>query len=121
MQQALDFTDVCLRANTAEYAPTRQSKLAQILFTFDLAQELEGSGMSERRNVNYAGGRTVFQERQEQIGEQETGEVSSLRSAIRGRRRWSAAPCASRKTSFGRARLAHTDSGQNDEGDLVSR
>ena len=31
--------------------------------------------LSERRNVDYAGGRTLCQERQEQTGEQETGEV----------------------------------------------
>jgi hypothetical protein len=29
--------------------------------------------LSERRNVDYAGGRTRFQERQEQFGEQEAG------------------------------------------------
>jgi NAD(P)-dependent dehydrogenase (short-subunit alcohol dehydrogenase family) len=45
-QQALDFTDVML---TREYNGTRayrQSKLAQILFTIDLARELEGSGIT---------------------------------------------------------------------------
>ncbi|TXI04927.1 MAG: SDR family oxidoreductase [Rhizobium sp.] len=45
-QQAIDFSDVML---TRGYSGTRaycQSKLAQIMFTFDLAGELEGSGVT---------------------------------------------------------------------------
>ncbi len=45
-QQALDFSDIML---TRGYSGSRaycQSKLAQILFTVDLAQELEGSGVT---------------------------------------------------------------------------
>ena len=45
-QQAIDFSDVML---TKDYSGTRaycQSKLAQILFTIDLARELEGSGVT---------------------------------------------------------------------------
>jgi len=45
-QQPIDFADVML---THGYSGTRaycQSKLAQIMFTFDLAQELEGSGVT---------------------------------------------------------------------------
>ncbi|MGZ6643979.1 MAG: SDR family NAD(P)-dependent oxidoreductase [Solirubrobacteraceae bacterium] len=45
-QQALDFSDLQLEHG---YSGTRaycQSKLAQILFTFDLAQELAGSGVT---------------------------------------------------------------------------
>lgn len=45
-QQALDFDDLML---THGYSGTRaycQSKLAQIMFTFDLAQSLEGSGVT---------------------------------------------------------------------------
>jgi NAD(P)-dependent dehydrogenase (short-subunit alcohol dehydrogenase family) len=45
-QQAIDFTDVML---TRGYSGSRaycQSKLAQILFTIDLARELEGSGIT---------------------------------------------------------------------------
>jgi NAD(P)-dependent dehydrogenase (short-subunit alcohol dehydrogenase family) len=45
-QQPIDFADVML---TQDYSGTRaycQSKLAQIMFTFDLAQELEGSGVT---------------------------------------------------------------------------
>jgi NAD(P)-dependent dehydrogenase (short-subunit alcohol dehydrogenase family) len=45
-QQALDFEDVMLRR---AYSGTRaycQSKLAQILFTFDLADELRGTGVT---------------------------------------------------------------------------
>jgi NAD(P)-dependent dehydrogenase (short-subunit alcohol dehydrogenase family) len=44
-QQALDFTDIML---TREYSGIRayRHKLAQILFTIDLAQELEGSGIT---------------------------------------------------------------------------
>jgi NAD(P)-dependent dehydrogenase (short-subunit alcohol dehydrogenase family) len=45
-QQAIDFEDVML---TRRYSASRgyaQSKLAQILFTFDLAEELEGTGVS---------------------------------------------------------------------------
>jgi NAD(P)-dependent dehydrogenase (short-subunit alcohol dehydrogenase family) len=45
-QQAIDFDDVML---TRDYSGARaymQSKLAQIMFTFDLARELEGSGVA---------------------------------------------------------------------------
>jgi NAD(P)-dependent dehydrogenase (short-subunit alcohol dehydrogenase family) len=45
-QQAIDFDDVML---TTGYSGTRaycQSKLAQILFTIDLAEELEGAGVA---------------------------------------------------------------------------
>src|SRR5436853_491217 len=45
-QQAIDFGDVML---TRDYSGVRaycQSKLAQILFTFDLAAELRGSGVT---------------------------------------------------------------------------
>ncbi len=45
-QQAIDFSDVML---TRDYSGTRaycQSKLAQILYTIDLARELEGSGVT---------------------------------------------------------------------------
>ena len=45
-QQAVDFDDVML---TRGYSGTRaycQSKLAQILFTIDLAEELDGTGVT---------------------------------------------------------------------------
>src|SRR5262245_61411400 len=45
-QQAIDFSDVML---TRGYSSTRaycQSKLAQIMFTLDLARELDGSGVT---------------------------------------------------------------------------
>ncbi|MDQ0468732.1 SDR family NAD(P)-dependent oxidoreductase [Labrys wisconsinensis] len=45
-QQAIDFADVML---TRGYSGTRaycQSKLAQIMFTFDLAEELDGTGVT---------------------------------------------------------------------------
>jgi NAD(P)-dependent dehydrogenase (short-subunit alcohol dehydrogenase family) len=45
-QQEIEFDDVML---TRGYSGTRaycQSKLAQILFTFDLAEELKGSGVT---------------------------------------------------------------------------
>src|SRR5262249_60411713 len=45
-QQALDFTDVMLTREYSGIRAYRQSKLAQILFTFDLAQELKGSGIT---------------------------------------------------------------------------
>ena len=45
-QQALDFTDVMLTREYSGMRAYRQSKLAQILFTFDLASELEGSGVT---------------------------------------------------------------------------
>jgi NAD(P)-dependent dehydrogenase (short-subunit alcohol dehydrogenase family) len=44
-QQAIDFTDVMLTRGYSGGGAYRQSKLAQILFTVDLAQELEGSGV----------------------------------------------------------------------------
>src|SRR5262249_10559809 len=45
-QQALDFTDFMLTREYSGIRAYRQSKLAQILFTFDLARELEGSGIT---------------------------------------------------------------------------
>jgi NAD(P)-dependent dehydrogenase (short-subunit alcohol dehydrogenase family) len=44
-QQAIDFSDVMLTRHYSGGAAYRQSKLAQILFTVDLAHELEGSGV----------------------------------------------------------------------------
>jgi len=44
-QQAIDFSDVMLTRQYSGVAAYCQSKLAQILFTMDLAQELEGSGV----------------------------------------------------------------------------
>jgi NAD(P)-dependent dehydrogenase (short-subunit alcohol dehydrogenase family) len=44
-QQAIDFSDVMLTRHYSGGAAYRQSKLAQILFTVDLANELEGSGV----------------------------------------------------------------------------
>jgi NAD(P)-dependent dehydrogenase (short-subunit alcohol dehydrogenase family) len=45
-QQALDFDDVMLTSGYSGARAYRQSKLAQILFTVDLAQRLEGSGVT---------------------------------------------------------------------------
>src|SRR5580704_13181911 len=45
-QQALDFTDVMLTREYSGIRAYRQSKLAQILFTIDLAAELEGKGIT---------------------------------------------------------------------------
>jgi NAD(P)-dependent dehydrogenase (short-subunit alcohol dehydrogenase family) len=44
-QQAIDFSDVMLTRHYSGGAAYRQSKLAQILFTVDLADELAGSGV----------------------------------------------------------------------------
>jgi NAD(P)-dependent dehydrogenase (short-subunit alcohol dehydrogenase family) len=44
-QQAIDFSDVMLTRHYSGGGAYRQSKLAQILFTIDLAHELEGSGV----------------------------------------------------------------------------
>jgi NAD(P)-dependent dehydrogenase (short-subunit alcohol dehydrogenase family) len=44
-QQAIDFSDVMLARRYSGIAAYCQSKLAQILFTIDLAQELKGSGV----------------------------------------------------------------------------
>jgi NAD(P)-dependent dehydrogenase (short-subunit alcohol dehydrogenase family) len=44
-QQPIDFSDVMLTRTYSGGAAYRQSKLAQILFTVDLAHELEGSGV----------------------------------------------------------------------------
>jgi NAD(P)-dependent dehydrogenase (short-subunit alcohol dehydrogenase family) len=44
-QQAIDFSDVMLTQQYSGAAAYCQSKLAQILFTIDLAQELEGTGV----------------------------------------------------------------------------
>ncbi len=45
-QQAIDFADMMLTAGYSGVRAYRQSKLAQILFTIDLAEELEGSGVT---------------------------------------------------------------------------
>ncbi len=45
-QQAIDFGDVMLTEGYDGLRAYRQSKLAQILFTFDLAAELDGTGVS---------------------------------------------------------------------------
>lgn len=45
-QQAIDFSDVMLTRRYSGVAAYCQSKLAQIMFTLDLASELEGSGVS---------------------------------------------------------------------------
>jgi NAD(P)-dependent dehydrogenase (short-subunit alcohol dehydrogenase family) len=44
-QQAIDFSDVMLTRHYSGSTAYRQSKLAQILFTVDLAHELKGSGV----------------------------------------------------------------------------
>jgi NAD(P)-dependent dehydrogenase (short-subunit alcohol dehydrogenase family) len=45
-QQAIDFDDVMLTKEYSGMRAYRQSKLAQILFTFDLAGTLDGSGVT---------------------------------------------------------------------------
>jgi NAD(P)-dependent dehydrogenase (short-subunit alcohol dehydrogenase family) len=45
-QQALDFDDVMLQKGYDDARAYRQSKLAQIMFTIDLAEELKGSGIT---------------------------------------------------------------------------
>src|SRR5512139_416451 len=45
-QQAIDFSDVMLSRRYSGVAAYCQSKLAQILFTVDLADELKGSGVT---------------------------------------------------------------------------
>jgi NAD(P)-dependent dehydrogenase (short-subunit alcohol dehydrogenase family) len=45
-QQALDFSDVMLTRGYDGTRAYRQSKLAQIMFTIDLAAELDGSGVT---------------------------------------------------------------------------
>ena len=44
-QQAIDFSDVMLERRYSGVTAYCQSKLAQIMFTIDLARELEGSGV----------------------------------------------------------------------------
>jgi NAD(P)-dependent dehydrogenase (short-subunit alcohol dehydrogenase family) len=45
-QQAIDFSDVMLTRGYSGLRAYYQSKLAQVLFTLDLAQELDGSGVT---------------------------------------------------------------------------
>jgi NAD(P)-dependent dehydrogenase (short-subunit alcohol dehydrogenase family) len=45
-QQAIDFADVMLTSGYSGARAYTQSKLAQIMFTIDLAHELEGSGVT---------------------------------------------------------------------------
>jgi NAD(P)-dependent dehydrogenase (short-subunit alcohol dehydrogenase family) len=45
-QQAIDFDDVMLTRGYSGARAYMQSKLAQVLFTFDLAQSLEGTGVT---------------------------------------------------------------------------
>ena len=44
-QHELDFHDIMLEKNYESFRAYRQSKLAQIMFTIDLAQELKGTGV----------------------------------------------------------------------------
>ena len=48
-QQAIDFSDVMLTRGYSGVRAYRQSKLAQILFTVDLARELTGQGIAVNR------------------------------------------------------------------------
>jgi NAD(P)-dependent dehydrogenase (short-subunit alcohol dehydrogenase family) len=45
-QAAIDFDDVMLRRRYSGVQAYCQSKLAQVMFTFDLAEELEGRGVT---------------------------------------------------------------------------
>ena len=45
-QQAIDFDDVMLTREYDGFRAYRQSKLAQVMFTFDLADELDGTGVT---------------------------------------------------------------------------
>jgi NAD(P)-dependent dehydrogenase (short-subunit alcohol dehydrogenase family) len=45
-QQAIDFGDVMLERDYDGWDAYRQSKLAQVMFTFDLADELRGTGVT---------------------------------------------------------------------------
>jgi len=45
-QQAIDFDDVMLERDYSGARAYMQSKLAQVMFTFDLARELEGTGVT---------------------------------------------------------------------------
>lgn len=45
-QQAIDFDDVMLTRDYDGFRAYRQSKLAQVMFTFDLAAELAGTGVA---------------------------------------------------------------------------
>jgi NAD(P)-dependent dehydrogenase (short-subunit alcohol dehydrogenase family) len=45
-QQAIEFDDVMLARHYGAFRAYAQSKLAQIMFTIDLARELEGSGVA---------------------------------------------------------------------------
>jgi NAD(P)-dependent dehydrogenase (short-subunit alcohol dehydrogenase family) len=45
-QQAIDFNDVMLAHGYSAYRAYCQSKLAQVMFTFDLAEELDGKGVT---------------------------------------------------------------------------
>ena len=45
-QEAIDFDDVMLTERYSGLRAYRQSKLAQIMFTIDLADELEGTGVT---------------------------------------------------------------------------
>ncbi len=45
-QQPIDFDDVMLEKGYDDLRAYRQSKLAQVIFTFDLATELQGSGVT---------------------------------------------------------------------------
>lgn len=44
-QHELDFSDIMIEKNYESFRAYRQSKLAQIMFTIDLAQELKGAGV----------------------------------------------------------------------------
>ena len=100
-QQALDFSDLQLERDYSGVRAYCQSKLAQILFTVDLAGELEGSGVTVTalHPATYMPTKMV----RSPISTLQEGVDATLR-LVRGRRWRASAAC----TSTGRPRRAPT-------------
>jgi NAD(P)-dependent dehydrogenase (short-subunit alcohol dehydrogenase family) len=83
-QQAIDFSDVMLTRGYSGVRAYCQSKLAQILFTLDLADELKGSGISANclHPSTYMNTTMVRQSGTTPISKVETGADAILQLAV---------------------------------------
>jgi NAD(P)-dependent dehydrogenase (short-subunit alcohol dehydrogenase family) len=83
-QQAIDFSDVMLERSYSGRAAYCQSKLAQILFTVDLAQELKGDGVivNALHPSTYMNTTMVKQSGTTPISKVETGAEAILQLAV---------------------------------------
>jgi NAD(P)-dependent dehydrogenase (short-subunit alcohol dehydrogenase family) len=83
-QQAIDFDDVMLTRHYSGADAYRQSKLAQIMFTVDLAEELKGSGViaNSLHPSTYMNTTMVKQSGVTPVSKVETGAEAILQLAV---------------------------------------